>query len=459
MQIRYRITLAYTIIVTIILLLLGAVIYFFSAHNRSLQFQNRLAHKANNTADLLLFHNLSAQQIIEVNSTSTNYLFQKAISIFDEQYHLIFHYEDKNSNNIAFPLSVLSKPDDRPYFFKVGVRDAVVLAKMKGGKKYIVTAIAFDSERYSFLSKLRIILVISFFLGVGFVILSGYAFSLRLVTSISNISHKVKHISSEAFTDRLTTGNENDELQELTTTINNLLDRLQLSFETQRRFIDNASHELSTPLASIGNQIDVVMQRERNADDYKKTLLSVHEDVHRLSTLVKSLLEVAKVSGVKEGLELLPIRIDEVLMEIPAEMKKINPAYEVKLLFDEMPDDEDMLTVMGKEILLNVAFKNIIHNACKYSNDKTATVLLKANEGNVIVSIKDNGAGIAAHEHERIFQPFYRSSDINNRIAGTGIGLSLANHIVQLYKGTIALQSELGEGSIFTISLPIAQPV
>lgn len=456
MQIRYRITIAYTIIVTVILILLGFAIYFYSAQERIDQFRARLVHKASNTADLLLFHNLTKEQIAEVNSTSANYLFQKAVSVYDENHQLIFHYQDKNSNEIIIPDDVLNRASEIPYFFKVGVRDAVAITQKKEDEKYIVIAIAFDSERFSFLSKLRIILYISFFLGVGFVIISGYGFSLRLVTSISNISHKVKQISSEAFTDRLVTGSEHDELQELTSTINNLLDRLQLSFDTQRQFIDNASHELSTPLASIGNQIDVVMQRERDVEEYKKTLLSVHEDVHRLSSLVKSLLEVAKVSGVKDGIERMPVRVDEVLMSIPMQMKQINPVYEVKLMFDELPDDDDKLTVLGKEVLLNAAYKNIIHNACKYSNDNTAIVMLKEEEDKVIVTVKDNGAGIAPDEQERIFQPFYRSSDINDRIAGSGIGLSLASHIVQVYKGKITLQSTLGAGSTFIISLPVA---
>lgn len=461
MQIRYRITLAYTIIVTIILFFLCNAIYFFSAQERIAQFQSRLTHKANTTADLLLLHHLSADQVKKLNESTPSYFYQKALFVFDEQKRLIFSYEDKDNVNVILPDKLFEKLDksEAPYFFNIDVRDAAALVKEKDGKKYIAIVVAFDGERHSFLDKLRIILFSCFLLGVGGVILSGYVFSLRIVKPIRIIINKVKRISSEAFSQRLDAGKEHDELQQLAATINNLLDRLQLSFDTQRRFIDNASHELSTPLASIGSQIDVVMQRERTAEDYKKTLVSIHDDVYRLSNLVKSLLEVAKVSGIGNGLELLPVRIDEVLMELPAEMKKIDPTYEVDLLFDELPDDEGNLTVMAKEVLLNAAFKNIIHNACKYSNNKTAIVSLRVESGYVIVQVKDNGAGIAPHEHERIFQPFYRSSDINNRITGSGIGLPFANHIIKLYKGHISLESELGEGSTFTIKLPVTPSV
>src|SRR5690606_14477599 len=139
------------------------------------------------------------------------------------------------------------------------------------------------------------ILIASFIVSLVIVVVSGYIFSLKLVGSISDLTHRINRISSKEFSQRLYAGNEQDELQKLAATINALLDRLESSFNTQRRFIDNASHELSTPLASIGSQIDVALQRERRNEDYRAVLRSVYEDTQRLNLLVRSLLEIAKV--------------------------------------------------------------------------------------------------------------------------------------------------------------------
>ncbi|MBS1782780.1 MAG: HAMP domain-containing histidine kinase [Bacteroidetes bacterium] len=233
-----------------------------------------------------------------------------------------------------------------------------------------------------------------------------------------------------------------------------MLDRLQQSFDIQRRFIDNASHELSTPLASIGSQIDVTLQRDRIVDEYKNVLLSIYDDTQRLNLLVRSLLEMAKVSGSVHGIELSPIRIDEVLMRIPAQMRKLNAAYDVRLSFGQLPDDEEALTVYGNEELLTSAIKNVIQNACKYSVDNTAYTLLTLENNQLEIIVEDRGPGISESEQELIFRPFFRSAETNSFVSGSGLGLPLANQIIKLYGGHISVQSIMGIGSKFIITLP-----
>lgn len=457
MQIKYRITLAYTIIVTIILLFLCYFIYFFSEQNRVSQFEDRLVRKAQSTADLLWYYKMENNLIKQINRTSPSSLLKKSINVYDTNFNLIFCYYDSPEDSVYITPDILEKGlKAKNYFFNIDSKQAVVTVIKHGGQKNIVVSAAYDGDKVEWLSKLQLILTISFFLSVTIVVITGYIFSLGLVRSISVLTNRINQISSQDFSKRLDSGSGRDELQQLAVTINNLLDRLQSSFDTQRRFIDNASHELSTPLASIGSQIDVSLQRARTPDEYRNTLASVNDDVRRLSTLVKSLLEIAKISGVASGLELLPIRVDEVLMNMPSEMKKIDNRNEVKLIFGDLPDDEDKLLVLGNEVLLHSVFKNIIHNACKYSNNKTAIVTLSFADDIIKVSIEDHGPGIAEEEHERIFQPFYRSSDINDRISGSGLGLALATYIVRLYGGIIELDSQLGKGSTFTIYLPVA---
>jgi signal transduction histidine kinase len=203
----------------------------------------------------------------------------------------------------------------------------------------------------------------------------------------------------------------------------------------------------------------VALQRERDNEDYKRVLISVYEDVKRLNILVKSLLEIAKTSGSAKGIELAPVRIDELLMRLPADVKKMNKSFEVSVSFEALPEDESDLTVYGNEELLFAAFKNIALNACKYSDDKKAIVTLKNENGEIVITVEDHGTGIAEEEKELIFRPFYRGTDVNSIVSGSGLGLPLANQIIKLYRGHIEVHSTLGKGSIFTIrlkSLPVA---
>jgi len=195
------------------------------------------------------------------------------------------------------------------------------------------------------------------------------------------------------------------------------------------------------------------LQRERSNEEYRNVLGSVNDDLKNLNMLVKSLLEIAKVSGSPKGIELSSVRVDEILLHLPSDMKKINKQYAVKLLFDEFPENEEAVMVYGNEYLLYSAIKNIVHNACKFSADHTAIVKLRFNQDNIIVEIEDKGPGISKSEYENIFQPFYRSKTLLNKVPGSGLGLPLADHIVRLYNGTIEVCSQPGHGSIFTITL------
>lgn len=157
------------------------------------------------------------------------------------------------------------------------------------------------------------------------------------------------------------------------------------------------------------------------------------------------------------GTELTSVRIDELLMTLPAEMKKISPMYEVSMSFDEFPESESSFVIFGNEHLLYSAFKNIVHNACKFSEDKGAHVRLSFSEKHIIIRIEDKGPGIDSKELKNIFQPFYRSHKHDAYVAGVGLGLSLAHRIIALHKGFIEVQSEEGHGTAFVITLPLEE--
>ncbi len=456
MQIKYRITIVFSVIVTVILLLFCITLYFFSYKDRTTRFKERLENQANSTIELVKSPGLTTQLFYSVTKNSPVTLKDRSILVYDYVSNKNYRYNDKGVASVVLGDMIVQKAaQGRPYFFKLGEREAVALEYKDNSHDYIVLVAAIDAESLEWFGRLRIIMLLCLLAGLLIILSTGYIFSISLVSAISEFTQKIQHISSERFSLRLETGKGKDELQKLAITINDLLDRLQASFNLQRRFIDNASHELSTPLASIASQMDVALQKERSSEDYKKALLSINDDVRRLSLLVRSLLEIAKVSGSMGGTELTSVRVDELLMRIPSELNKINASYEVKMEFEELPDDESTLIIYGNEHLLYSAIKNIVHNACKFSEDSSASLILGFTEKYIVIRVVDNGPGIDDHDLKNIFQPFYRSNRHESYISGAGLGLSLAHRIIGLHRGHIEVESEIGEGTTFIIYLPI----
>jgi signal transduction histidine kinase len=168
--------------------------------------------------------------------------------------------------------------------------------------------------------------------------------------------------------------------------------------------------------------------------------------------LTRALLEIAK-TGSQGGIELNEIRVDEVLLKVVGDVKKLSTAYNVELDFGEFPEDEKDCVVFGNNDLLYIAIKNIVENGCKYSPDHTSAVDLSFLHHKVFVRVLNRGNVIPEDELPQIFQPFYRGSGTGSS-RGFGLGLSLAQRIMGLHKGTILVQSDPVNGTRFTIELP-----
>lgn len=457
MPVRIRITVLFALLVFIILFLVCSGVYYFSQQARISDIRNRLTNRAITTARLLNDQDVfNYDEIRRIDSLTALSLKNKTIQVYDEQDNRVYEYSEVPGDTLRVTPDVLQKARSKGnYSFSIGPKDAVAYHFTAGNPKIVVIAAAEDTEGKASLESLFHILLTGFFIGNLFVLVSGYFFSAGLLRPIKKITSDIEEISAQNLTRRISTGKAKDEWYRLAHTLNNLLNRLQDSFELQRRFISNASHELSTPLTAISSQIEVSLQRQRGAEDYRKVMHSVHEDVLHMTKLTQTLLEFAKASGNPGGLDFNLLRLDEIILRLPAEVAKFDATYLVKIGFAQLPDDEERLLVFGNETLLLSAIKNIVLNACKYSGDHTARVQLKPLDHHWMISIEDNGAGIPEAELDKIFQPFYRS-DANRTAKGFGLGLSMANRIVKIHKGSISVQSVPGTGSLFTIQLPAA---
>ena len=291
----------------------------------------------------------------------------------------------------------------------------------------------------------------------------GLALSLPLLRRTLNPLRRmvsvVEKIDAGNLDVRFSTGDEQTEIERLTTSFNGMLGRLQLSFaaereakEQMRRFIADASHELRTPLTSIHGFLEVLL---RGAADNKEQLYaalrSMHGESARLKKLVEDLLALAKLDRAPE-LQRVVCRLDTLLIEMEPHLRILGDQRKVTLQLEEQISgvyDSDKL----KQIIIN-----LFQNAVQHTDPQLGSISLALRkEGNdALLSVADNGVGIAEEHLPRVFDRFYRADHSRTRRSGgAGLGLSISRSIAEAHGGKIEAISKLGEGSVFTVRLPL----
>ena len=170
--------------------------------------------------------------------------------------------------------------------------------------------------------------------------------------------------------------------------------------------------------------------------------------------LANGLLELAQVNSDAVTARYQPVRIDELLWQAQSHVLNAKPTYQITIDFANLPTQEEELVIVGESSLLQTAFQNLMENGCKYSLDGRMAVQLLFERGQVQLAFSDGGYGIPANDLPHIFEPFYRS-DSTMTINGHGIGLTLTRRIIELHQGHIKVESEVGRGTTFWITLPV----
>jgi len=446
--------LLFTLLVTAIISLLTGSVYYFAKLERVEVFDKRLRSRAAYNAQLLTIMGDSAFVTLRrLDTANTVGTASRSIRVIADDGKVLYRFDMPNSPAFKVSPELLEQArTNGEVFFNVDTLEALAFHRVNPTRGFFVIVAGHDDDGLERVETLNKILLISVVLGVFLTALVSLLFARQLLRPITDIIREVKDISSYDLSQRVRAGTGSDEMSQLGNTFNDLLGRLQESFAIQRRFISNASHELSTPLTSVSSQVEVVLQKDRSADEYKQVLFSVREDVTQMRLLTKSLLEIAK-TGSQGGIELNEVRVDEVLMKVVADVKKLNTEYGVELDFGEFPEDEKDFVVFGNSELLYIAIKNLVENGCKYSPDKRSAVDLSFAWHKIYVKVVNQGAVIPADEIPQIFQPFYRGPGTAN-VRGFGLGLALAQRIIALHKGTIFVTSDSANGTNFTIELP-----
>lgn len=282
--------------------------------------------------------------------------------------------------------------------------------------------------------------------------LGGWFLARRALAPVDAIVEAARRVEAEDLSKRVPALAANDELGRLSAVLNDMLTRLERSFGAVRRFSADAAHELRTPLTILKGEIEVALSSSPPPDEMRQTLASCLEEVNRLNSVVEDLLLMARMEG--DALSARPSRVNlaEVVHDAaPALSELAARAGNTCTITAGAP-----LWVEGYDSLLFRLVFNLAENAIKYTpSGGRIQVTLEQQDGSAVLQVEDNGPGIAPEAQQHIFERFYRG-DPAREGNGTGLGLALVRGVVQLHQGRIHLSSELGKGSCFRVTLPLA---
>jgi signal transduction histidine kinase len=453
MNIRNRLTLQFTIIVSCIIFFFAITIFTISSNYRNTEFFYRIKKTAINTAKLYLdIRNSRRNKKLKVTDYTLTTFQQKETHLYDSVGKHIFSLPlgTPEPGNIKEIIEKVNQKDD--YIVYTNAVQTIAFKFTQKNKTYYIQASAQDIEGMQILDNLRLILFFGLCIMIALTGISGYFFSYRALKPIQDIVSQATSISAENLSQRITVRKEKDEIYNLTITFNEMLNRLENAFEMQKHFVANVSHELRTPLTSITGQLEVNLMNTRTIDEYKETITSILFDIKTLNQIVNNLLYLTETRLDKSNIPIASVRIDELLYLAKILELKKHHKYTIDFNLSEFPEEESQLTILGNEQLLTVVFLNLIDNACKYSSDNKVTVSLKSINKTIEISFIDNGIGIPQSDLEIIFLPFQRASN-SKEIKGHGIGLSLVKNIIEIHDGKIDVNSVEGNGSTFIVTL------
>lgn len=284
----------------------------------------------------------------------------------------------------------------------------------------------------------------------------GYFLARKSLAPVVAMSSQAGRIGAENLHERLAVQNEKDELGHLAKSFNRLLDRLSESFDRQRRFMADASHELRTPVAILRGESEVALsQQTRSSEEYRESLDVMHHEAERLTRIVEDLFTLTRADAGEYPLQPSDFYLDELVADCVHSARTLAQAKKISLTFDGAPESP----IHADESLVRRMLLNLLDNAIKYTPDfGRVTVSCHRNGQEYAVKIADTGCGIPAELQPRIFERFFRAdkarSHSENDGGGAGLGLAISRWIAEAHHGRLELTRCDSTGSTFSAYLP-----
>jgi heavy metal sensor kinase len=282
----------------------------------------------------------------------------------------------------------------------------------------------------------------------------GYWLSGKALSPVDAITRMARTIGGGNLGDRLEKLTTGDELQRLSDTLNEMLARIEDAFLRVTQFTADASHELRTPISLIRAEAEISLRKSRGDAEYREALRHILLEAERTTSLIEELLSLARADSGRENLHLTALDLRSAVTETAAEWRQLVESR--NLQFTQAIADCE-LPVLADRRAIQRLLAILLDNAVKYTPAPGAVDLrLETRNGNAVISVRDTGIGISEQDRSKIFERFYRVDKARSReLGGAGIGLAIADWIVQQHRGSIAVQSSIGNGSTFLVELPL----
>ena len=315
---------------------------------------------------------------------------------------------------------------------------------------YFFRTITSELKLFDNLEKFLLALdVVGILLSIGV----GRALSRKILTPIKTMNELAREIAFEKMGGRIPIGTADDELNELAKTLNKMLDRLQGGINKQQKFVSDASHELRTPAAVIKGYIEFI-ETYGTADEalLKENLKIIGSEAQNMQALLENLLFLSRTDQHRQKLNKKTLDLDDIVGDVMSKMKTVVKTHKVELV------KNTPAKIFGDETTIKQMLRIFLDNAVKYTPEGGYIKVSSTIDGEkILLSISDSGIGIAPENLDKIFDRFFRidSEDLVSEANGSGLGLSIAKWIADSHEIIISVDSELGTGTTFTLTIPI----
>ena len=304
-----------------------------------------------------------------------------------------------------------------------------------------------------FLEELTQTIFYAGFAGVVISIICGFFLSRRLLKPLRSITATAKNIEIKDLSQRLKVEPTRDEIEELATTFNSMLERLQKGFEMQRQFVSDASHELRTPATVICGYSDMLSRWGKDDPQVmEECITAIHSEAINMQRLIEKLLFLARADQKRQVLHKERFSLKPLIADVTKNTQLVAPQHSVVCLANEDG------SIFADELTIKQMLRIFLENSIKYTPDGgRITISSRRTADDMVVQLTDNGIGIAEDQQSKVFERFYRvdSARTKNETGGTGLGLSIASWIANAHGIKIELKSELGKGTAITLRIPL----
>lgn len=462
-SIRARLTLWYTSLLTVTFLLLGGTAYGLLVYNLS----------RDSDAALRGVAQILAQQAPRPSSTffrpDIDAVFRRffGFSPFDRYFEmrdpfgrLDPRWPRPSAGKLPLsPTALKNASEERPTFETIqgmGQYPVRVLTfpVVRAGRVVNLIQVGMSLENM-YMTRHRFLLIMAAMLPLGLLFAGGGGWILahRALKPVDRMTDAARRISAEHLAERIEETGTQDELDRLAKTLNEMLGRLDAAFSQIRQFSADASHELQTPLTILKGELEVALRSPRSPDEYQRILKSALEEIDRIAHLVEGLLLLARADAGVLRMDRQPVDLAQLVEEVYGQTKVLADTHALTLELGLV----EPISIQGDYERLRRLLLNLVDNGIKYTpTGGHVTLSVQRDGGWVSLQVSDTGIGLSGEDQERIFQRFYRAVEARSHgESGAGLGLCIAQSIAEAHGGRIEVESTTGQGSTFTVLLPL----